>query len=83
MGADIIMDRGVAVVSGKEELTGTELTASDLRAGAALVVAALGAEGESSIYGTEHILRGYEDIQRDLKKLGADIEWIEEEEKRT
>ena len=83
MGADIIMDRGVAVVRGKEELTGTELTASDLRAGAALVVAALGAEGESNIYGTEHILRGYEDIQRDLKKLGADIEWIEEEEKRT
>ena len=82
MGADIIMDRGVAVVSGKEQLVGAQLVASDLRAGAALVVAALGAEGESYIYGTEHILRGYEDIQRDLKKLGADIEWIEEEERR-
>ena len=83
MGADIIMDRGVAMVSGKERLVGAKLTACDLRAGAALVVAALGAEGESRIYGIEHILRGYEDIQKDLNKLGADIEWIEEEERRT
>lgn len=83
MGADIIMDRGVAVVSGKEELMGATVTACDLRAGAALVVAALGACTESCIYGTEHILRGYEDIQRDLKKLGANIEWAEEEERRT
>lgn len=82
MGADIIMDHGASVVSGKECLVGTRLTACDLRAGAALVVAALGAEGESRIYGTEHILRGYENIQRDLKNLGADIEW-KEEEKRT
>lgn len=79
MGADIIMDRGMAIVSGRDELVGSNVTAWDLRAGAALVIAALGARGKSVINGTEHILRGYEDIQKDLKKIGADIEWIEDE----
>ena len=81
MGADIIMDRGMAIVSGKDELVGSNVTAWDLRAGAALVIAALGAHGKSVINGTEHILRGYEDIQKDLKKIGADIEWVEDEER--
>lgn len=82
-GANIIMDHGVAVVCGSESMCGAIVKASDLRAGAALVIASLGADGESLIYGTEHILRGYEDIQRDLRALGADIEWAEDEEERS
>jgi len=64
----------VAVVCGVERLRGAAMKATDLRAGAAMVVAALSAEGESRVSAVEHIQRGYEDMPRDLRMLGAKIE---------
>lgn len=73
MGADIKTEGSVAMVSGVSKLFGTQVTAADLRGGAALAVAALGAEGETKISGVCYIDRGYEKIERDLAALGADI----------
>lgn len=73
MGAVIKVDGGCAVITGVEKLTGAPLRANDLRAGAALVIAALAAEGVSVIEGTEYIERGYENIVAKLKNLGAEI----------
>ena len=66
------------VLSGVERLTGAAVTATDLRGGAALCVAALGAEGASRVREIAHIDRGYEDIARDLRALGATIQRREE-----
>ncbi|MCR3921512.1 MAG: UDP-N-acetylglucosamine 1-carboxyvinyltransferase [Firmicutes bacterium] len=78
MGAQIIVttDNRTAIVHGVERMTGASVTAPDLRAGAALVVAGLAAEGETVIDGLEHIVRGYENLEGDLTKLGADIRRI-------
>ena len=73
MGADIRTEGRVAIVRGVPRLRGASLRCTDLRGGAALVVAALAAAGESRISAIEHIDRGYEDISRDLRLLGADI----------
>ena len=73
MGADIRTDAHHAVVRGVSRLTGTSVEASDIRAGAALVVAALAAEGETVIDGVHHVDRGYEDLVGKLRILGADI----------
>ena len=73
MGADIRVEGKVAVVCGVEALRGAALQAADLRGGAALAVAALGAQGVSTVSRTEHIDRGYEDLARDLAALGAHI----------
>lgn len=73
MGADIRVDGQVARVYGGRPLHGAAVTAPDLRGGAALLTAALAAEGETTICGTEHILRGYEAIDRTFRALGADI----------
>ena len=73
MGADIRLEGKVALVNGVERLYGAEVHATDLRGGAALTVAALQAEGTTTIRNIHHILRGYEDITRDLRALGADI----------
>ncbi|WP_352416230.1 UDP-N-acetylglucosamine 1-carboxyvinyltransferase [Oscillibacter ruminantium] len=73
MGADIRVSGRVAVVSGAERLHGATVRSTDLRGGAALCVAALMAEGETTISGVEHIDRGYEDITRALGALGAHI----------
>ena len=73
MGADIRTEGRVAVLSGVEKLHGAQLRAADLRGGAALVVAALAAEGESCITELHHIDRGYESLERDLTLLGAVI----------
>ena len=73
MGADIHVEGRVAVVYGVPALHGAQVQATDLRGGAALVVAALGAEGESRITGLHHIDRGYQDLVGDLTLLGADI----------
>jgi len=77
MGADIRVEGQTAVVVGVEKLFGAQTKATDLRAGAALVLAALAAEGQSEIYGIEHIDRGYEDFHEKLKSLGADIQRVE------
>ena len=73
MGADIQVFGRTAIVTGIKTLYGAPVYCTDLRGGAALCVAALAAEGESSVFETEHIDRGYEDISRDLRALGADI----------
>ena len=73
MGADIRVAGRVAVVTGVERLSGAALRCTDLRGGAAMCVAALAADGESRVFETAHIDRGYEDIARDLRALGADI----------
>lgn len=77
MGADIRTEGRAAVVFGVSELTGAEVEAADLRGGAALIVAALSAEGESRVRGRRHIERGYENIAGDLENLGADIKRVE------
>ena len=71
MGADIRVEGRVAVVCGVERLRGAAVEATDLRGGAAMVVAALSAEGESRISAVHHIQRGYADILGDLRQLGA------------
>ncbi|MBQ1195306.1 MAG: UDP-N-acetylglucosamine 1-carboxyvinyltransferase [Clostridia bacterium] len=78
MGADIAVDGNRATIYGVPVLSGTEVTATDLRAGAALIIAGLTAEGETVIYGVEKIERGYDDIVGKLRALGADIELVEE-----
>lgn len=76
MGADISVDGKVAVIKGVKSLTGADVYACDLRSGAALTVAALAANGTTKIFNTHFIDRGYESLDKDFKKLGADIERI-------
>ena len=78
MGADIHVDGKVAVINGVGHLTGAPVKASDLRAGAAMIIAGLAAEGETTVEGIIHIERGYEDIVGKFKAVGARIEYIEE-----
>lgn len=73
MGADIELDGLVATIKGKTKLTGTEINATDLRGGAALIVAGLIAEGTTTIYDIDYILRGYENIINKLSNVGAKI----------
>ncbi len=80
MGARIEITGMTAQIKGVWPLMGANLSAGDLRGGAALVVAALGAGGWSIIRGCRHIERGYEDICRDLSALGADICWLDGEQ---
>lgn len=74
MGANIKIDGRTAVIEGVEKLSGSEVKATDLRAGAALILAALAAEGTTEIGDIYHIDRGYVDIEGKLKGLGASIE---------
>ena len=78
MGASISISSRTATVEGVEKLYGAPLCASDLRAGAALVIAALAAEGESTISQIHFIDRGFEFLEQKLRALGADITRIEE-----
>ena len=78
MGASIQVDDKTAVVEGVDHLTGAPIQAYDLRAGAALVIAALAAHGQSEISCVHYIERGYEDIVAKLRALGADIRAVEE-----
>ena len=78
MGANIVINDRTAMVEGVEKLFGAPLYASDLRAGAALIVAALSAEGRSEIHNIEYIDRGYEYFEQKLRALGADITRVEE-----
>ena len=78
MGANIQVDDKTAVVMGVDYLTGAPVQAYDLRAGAAMVVAALAARGETEISCVHYIERGYENIVEKLRLLGADIRAVEE-----
>ena len=73
MGAKIETKDRTAIIYGKTKLTGQEVIATDLRAGAALIIAGLLAEGTTTINQVEHILRGYEGIIEKLTNVGADI----------
>lgn len=75
MNASITSDRGTATIK-PSELTGADVYASDLRAGACLIVAGLIANGVTTIFNVRHIYRGYTDIVQTLKQLGAEI-WTE------
>lgn len=78
MGAKIEFDKMYAKIIGPTKLSGSEVSATDLRAGAALIIAGLIAEGTTKISNIEYILRGYEDIVNKLKEVGADIDIIDE-----
>ena len=73
MGADIKLEGRLALIKGVKMLTGAQVVARDLRGGAALIIAALAAEGTTVISGTKHIDRGYEDIEKKLSLVGAVI----------
>ena len=77
MGANIKIDGRVAIIEGVSQLTGCEVRATDLRAGAAMILAGLAANGQTEIGQIYHIDRGYTDIEEKFRKLGADINRIE------
>jgi UDP-N-acetylglucosamine 1-carboxyvinyltransferase len=76
LGADIKVEGKVAIVEGVKRLSGANVTATDLRGSAALVVAALAAEGETAISNLTHLDRGYEDIEKILKSVKAKIKRV-------
>lgn len=80
MGASIKVDTKVAVIAGVEALHGCTIRACDLRAGAALVIAGLAADGETCIEDTKYIERGYEDLIGKLRGIGAEIRRVEKPE---
>ena len=73
MGAKISAGRTVALIDGIDRLKGCEVTATDLRAGAALILAGLAAKGITTINNSKYVLRGYENFDKKLKALGANI----------
>lgn len=77
MGANIEINNCSITVHGKTNLIGSEVEATDLRAGACLVLASLAAQGETTIKNVEHVLRGYENIIEKLTDVGVDIELLE------
>lgn len=79
MGAGIKVEGNTAIIEGVKGYTGAGITAPDLRAGAALVLAALAADGVSSVDDIKYIERGYEDFHLKLQSLGAEIEKVESE----
>ncbi|MGO2629877.1 MAG: UDP-N-acetylglucosamine 1-carboxyvinyltransferase [Enterococcus italicus] len=78
MGAKASIEGNMMLLNGPATLQGAEVAASDLRAGACLVIAGLMAEGETTVSKVEYILRGYDHIVEKLTALGADIEMVEE-----
>lgn len=71
MGANINLDNQYAFVTGIPKLSGAEVKITDLRAGAALILAGLAAEGETTVYGLKHLRRGYDNLPEKLRSLGA------------
>lgn len=76
MGAQITAQGKSAIFEGVEKLYGASVYSTDLRAGAALIVAGVAAEGTTEVYNLEHIDRGYEDIEEKFRKIGADIQRV-------
>ena len=77
MGARIKIDGRTSIVEGQEKLTGCQVKATDLRAGAAIVLAALVAEGETQVGYIHHIDRGYDNLVQKLVSIGADIKRVD------
>ncbi|WP_066717884.1 UDP-N-acetylglucosamine 1-carboxyvinyltransferase [Clostridium sp. Marseille-P299] len=80
LGAKITVYENRAIITGVEKLTGANITAKELRGGAALVIAGLTAMGSTIVENTDYIYRGYEDICKDLRQLGAQIKTFSKEE---
>ncbi len=80
MGANVMLNSRTATFIGVERLTGAPVSATDLRAGAALVIAGLAADGRTEIGGVKYIRRGYENLVGKFQSLGAHIEEVEEED---
>ena len=78
MGADITVEGGTATIKGVEKLRGAPLMATDLRASASLIVAALAAKGETEVHRIYHLDRGYEKMEEKLAKIGADVRRVKE-----
>lgn len=78
MGANITPQGKSAIFEGVDELFGAPVYSTDLRAGAALIIAGISANGITEVYNLEHIDRGYENIQEKFKKIGANIQRIQE-----
>ena len=79
MGATIQVEGNVAIITGIERYTSADIVAPDLRAGAALVIAALSADGYSTVDSIQYIQRGYERFDEKLRGLGAEIALVESE----
>ena len=73
MGAKATIEGKTAVIKGVKRLNGATVNSTDLRGGAALIAAALGAKGKTTVQNIEHILRGYEKLDIKLQNLGAEI----------
>ena len=79
MGAKITAQGKSAIFEGVKELSGSPVSASDLRAGAALIIAGIAAKGTTELYNLSHIDRGYENIEQKFRNLGANIQRVTEE----
>jgi UDP-N-acetylglucosamine 1-carboxyvinyltransferase len=79
MGADIKVESNIAIINGVEKYTGARVNAPDLRAGAALVIAGMAAEGVTVVDDIYYIERGYENFETKLSELGAKIEKVSSE----
>lgn len=78
MGAEVLVESNTILLKGPATLTGAEVVASDLRAGACLVIAGLMATGTTTIFNVDYILRGYDHLVEKLQAVGADITLVEE-----
>ena len=76
LGAKFRQEGKILVIEGKRKLSGSIVKATDLRGGAALILAGLCAKGETRVDNIDYILRGYDNIDKKLSKLGADIKLI-------
>ncbi len=79
LGADVDIEGGIATVRGVPKLKGTDVMATDLRASASLVVAGLVAEGKTTVHRLYHLDRGYEKMEKKLKKLGANVRRVKKD----
>ena len=80
LGADVRIEGHHALIRGRERLSGAEVEATDIRAGASLVLAGLVANGETLVNHIHHIDRGYDSFEQDLRALGATIERVSRED---
>lgn len=76
MGANVKQEGNILVIEGKRRLSGSNVKSTDLRGGAALILAGLCAKGETRVENIDYILRGYDNIDKKLSKLGADIKLV-------
>tara|TARA_Y100001936_G_C16008153_1_gene632018 strand:- start:1161 stop:1418 length:258 start_codon:yes stop_codon:yes gene_type:complete len=76
LGAKISLKKNKAIIEGNSKLEGAELMSSDLRASVALVLAAIASKGKSTIHRIYHLSRGYENLDKKLKKIGVNISKI-------